>query len=69
MPPELQAQLRDNQADMKALQDAIVGRQKDIEALKARFEEEKLRYRELTQKKTTNGSGAAAPGGADSRPR
>lgn len=69
MPPELQAQLRDNQADMKALQDAIVGRQKDIEALKARFEEEKLRYRDLTQSKTTGRSGPAAPAGADARPR
>lgn len=69
MPPELQSQIRDNQAEMKALQVAIDGRQKDIEALKARYEEEKQRFRELTQKKTTERSAPAAPAGADSRPR
>jgi hypothetical protein len=62
MPPELQAQIRDNQAEIKALQATIEGRQKDIQTLKARYEEEKLRYRELTSK-------TPAPTGAAARPR
>ncbi|BBO22223.1 conserved hypothetical protein [Candidatus Desulfobacillus denitrificans] len=69
MPPALGAQIRDNQTEMKALQTAIDGRKNDIESLKAKYEEEKLRYRELTQKKTTVQGGTATPAGPDSRPR
>lgn len=71
MPPQLQSQLRENEAEMKAQQAAIDGKQKDIEALKVRFEDEKLRYRELT-KKTAPGKDeppAAPPAGAAARPR
>lgn len=71
MPSQLQSQLRENEAEMKAQQAAIDGRQKDIEALKVRFEDEKLRYRELT-KKTAPGKGeppAMTPAGAAARPR
>lgn len=71
LPPQLQSQMRDNDAEMKALQASIEGRQKDIEALKARYEEEKLRYRELTKKAAATGrnEAAAAPAGAAARPR
>lgn len=71
MPPQLQSQMRDNDAEMKAQQEAIEGRQKDIEAVKARYEDEKLRYRELTKTKAA-GTGQAVgspPAGADTRPR
>lgn len=70
MPQALQAQVRDNQAEIKTLQADIEGKQKDIEAIRARYEEEKQLYRELT-KKTAGRSDAAppAPSGADARPR
>jgi hypothetical protein len=71
MPPQLQAQMRDNDTEMKSLQTAIEGRQKEIGTVKARYDEEKVRYRELTKKKTEGRLEAAAPlpGGADARPR
>lgn len=71
MPPQLKAQMRDNETEMKAQQAAIEGRQKEIETVKARYDEEKSRYRELTKKQAAGGIGAAAqvPAGADSRPR
>lgn len=71
MPSQLQSQLRENEAETKAQQAAIDGRQKDIEALKVRFEEEKLRYRELTRKTAPGKSEppAAPPPGAAARPR
>jgi len=70
MPHQLQAQIRDNDADMKSQQKAIDSKQKEIESLKARYEAEKQRYLELTRK--TGGSKEAAtpmPGSAGSRPR
>jgi len=66
-PPQLQAQMRDNDAEIKAQQTAIDARNKDIEALKKRYEDEKLRYRELTKARTV-GRGAT-PAGADARAR
>jgi hypothetical protein len=71
MPAQLQSQLRDNETEMKAQQAVIDGKQKDIEALKVRFEEEKLRYRELTRKTAAGKSEppAASPPGAAARPR
>ncbi len=71
MPPQLQSQMRDNEIEMKAQQAAIDGRQKEIGVVRARYEEEKTRYRELTKKKAAGGTGATAqgPAGADSRPR
>lgn len=71
MPPQLKAQMRDNDTEMRSLQAAIEGRQKEIGTIKARYDEEKSRYRELTNKKAAGGTGATAqvPAGADSRPR
>ena len=71
LPPPLQAQMRDNATEMKTQQAAIEGRQKDIVAVKAKYEEEKLRFRELTKKKVADKPATAAPpsGGADARPR
>lgn len=71
MPPQLQSQMRDNEIEMKAQQAVIDGRQKEIGVVRARYEEEKTRYRELTKKKAAGGTGATAqgPAGADSRPR
>ncbi|MBI3140535.1 MAG: hypothetical protein HYZ19_01570 [Rhodocyclales bacterium] len=50
LPPKLQTALRDNESDMKALTAAIAEKKKEIEAVKARYEGEKARYRELTAK-------------------
>lgn len=61
MPPALQAQMRENQDEMKAQQAVIEAKQKDIETLRARYEEEKKRYRELTQKNAAGSSAAAPP--------
>ena len=72
MPPQLQAQKRDNDTEMKSLQAAIEGRQKEIGTVRARYDEEKSRYRELTKKKAAGGTGATAQvpaAGAESRPR
>lgn len=71
MPPQLQAQIRDNDTEMKVHQAAIDDRHKEIEAVKARYESEKLRYRELSQKKADGKPGPSAPppAGANARPR
>lgn len=72
MPPQLQAQMRDNDTEMKSLQTAIEDKQREIGTIKVRYDEEKSRYRELTKKKATGGTGATAQvpaAGADSRPR
>ena len=71
MPPQLQAQIRDNDTEMKAQQAVLEARQKDIEIVKARYESEKLRYRELSQKKADGKPGPSAPppAGANARPR
>jgi hypothetical protein len=62
-PPQLQAQMRDNDAEIKGQQAAIDARNKEIEAVRKRYEDEKLRYRELTRAR----GGRAT--GADARPR
>ncbi len=70
LPPELKAQMRDNESDMKALLASIETKQKEIEALKVRYEAEKLRYRELTSGKKAASQGSASPlTGSDARPR
>ncbi|HMM54880.1 MAG TPA: hypothetical protein PKC23_07680 [Candidatus Desulfobacillus sp.] len=61
MPAPLKAQISANQVEMRGLQAEIEGKQKDMAAFKARYGEEKRRFRELTQK---DGAPAAA-----SRPR
>lgn len=68
-PPELKAQLRDNETDMKALQAVIESKKREIETVKARHDDDRRRYRELTEKKPVGQGGAAASKGADTRPR
>ena len=59
MPAPLRTQIRDNDAEMKAQQEAVEAKQKEIDTVRTRYGEDKLRYRELTQKKAA----------ADGRPR
>lgn len=48
MPPQLQVQMKQNQSELAAQQGVLEGRKQDIEAIRARFEQEKKRYVELT---------------------
>jgi len=66
-PPQLQAQMRDNDAEIQAQQTTIETKDKEIEALRKRYDEEKLRYRELTKARAA-GAGAT-PTGSDVRSR
>lgn len=68
-PPQLQAQMNDNDAEMKAQETSIEGRLKEIELVKARYADEKARYVELMQKKSPGKSSVPAPAGAVTRPR
>lgn len=65
MPPELKSAVRDNEADMNAQLAAIEARKKEIEAVKARYEEDRSRYRALTVDRKP----AAAARPADAGPR
>lgn len=58
MPPALKAQIRDNQAELTALEASTEEKKRDIEALTARFAEEKERYLRLGGK---TGTPPAAP--------
>lgn len=63
MPLELQAQIRENEKEIKAQLLAIENKKKEIEAVRAKYEQEKIRFRELT-------GGAQKPAaGAEARPR
>jgi hypothetical protein len=48
VPANLKAQIRDNDTEIDSQKKALDDRQKDIEATRARFEEDRKRYRELT---------------------
>jgi hypothetical protein len=49
MPPELQAAIRANEADIAAQQSIIDSKKKDIDAVHARFDEDKRRYLHLVR--------------------
>ncbi|MDP1526967.1 MAG: hypothetical protein Q8M20_14225 [Rhodocyclaceae bacterium] len=51
IPANLQSQIKDNEAEIATQQKALQQKDVDIEAVKARFEADKLRYRDLTGKK------------------
>lgn len=67
-PPELQAQIRENEKEIKAQLLAIDSKKKEIEAVRAKYELEKVRFRELAGN-AQKPAGAASSGGADARPR
>ena len=60
VPPALKSQIKENELAIEALKRAIDDQKKDIEAARAKFEEDRRRYRELT---------GARPAAADARPR
>lgn len=49
MPPELQAAIRSNEADVAAQQSIIDSKKKDIDAVHTRFDEDKRRYLHLVR--------------------
>lgn len=51
LPESLKAQIAENANDLKKQEADIAVKQKEIEAIRAKFEADKLRYRELTGKK------------------
>ena len=61
MPPELQASIRDNESDQKAVQSLIESRLKEMATINARYDEDLRRYRELTNKSGMGYSAVAAP--------
>lgn len=68
LPPELQAQIRENDKDLKEQLQAVENKKKEMETVKARYAQEKVRYRELTGSADKPAGNAPAPK-ADTRPR
>jgi hypothetical protein len=56
VPANLKSQVKENEIEIAAQQKAIEDKKKDVEAVRAKFEEDRKRYRFLTQ-----GDGKAAP--------
>lgn len=61
LPDQVKAQIRDNEAEIKAQQAAVDAKVKEMEEVRTRFAEEKKRYLELTGKKSAEATPAAAP--------
>lgn len=49
VPANLKSQIKENETEIAAQQKALDDRQKEVDAVKARFEDDRKRYRELTQ--------------------
>lgn len=56
VPANLKAQIQANETEIAAQQKAIDDKKKEIEAVKAKFEDDRLRYRELTGGKPVAGA-------------
>lgn len=84
MPPELISQIKANNVELQAHQAAVAAKQKDIDAIRQKYDEEKRRYILLTRGPGAlntlptnpatppaggNGGGPATPGGAGNVPR
>ena len=61
LPDQVKAEVRDNEKEIKAQQDAVDAKAKEMDEVRARFAEEKKRYLELTGKKSMEAAPAAAP--------
>ncbi|OHC62906.1 MAG: hypothetical protein A3H93_08415 [Rhodocyclales bacterium RIFCSPLOWO2_02_FULL_63_24] len=70
LPEQVKAQVLDNEKEIKAQQDAVEAKVKEMEEVRLRFAEEKTRYLELTGKKSTEAAPAvpAAPAAAPAKP-
>ncbi|MDO8933833.1 MAG: hypothetical protein Q7U97_15675 [Rhodocyclaceae bacterium] len=65
VPETLKSQIKENEVDIQAQKKALDDRKIEIDAVRLKFEEDRKRFRILTQ----GGSKPAATSGADSRPR
>ncbi|MDP2823585.1 MAG: hypothetical protein Q8O52_13030 [Sulfuritalea sp.] len=61
LPEQVKADIRDNEKEIKAQQDGVAAKTKEMEEVRSRFAEEKKRYLELTGKKAMESAPAAAP--------
>lgn len=61
VPPEVKAQMRDNESEIKAQQAAVDTKSKEMDEVRAKFEEEKKRFLELKGKKPTTDTAPPAP--------
>lgn len=68
MPSDLRKSLQDNDFEIKAQQDVIDSKHRDLETVRAKYEEDRRRYRALTTRPSP-GARIEAPSSADSRPR
>jgi hypothetical protein len=59
LPEQVKADVRDNEKEIKAQQDAVAAKTKEMEEVRARFADEKKRYLELTGKKSMDAEPAA----------
>lgn len=74
MPPEMKAAMRDNESEMKTQRVAIEAKKKEIEEVRAKYEDDRNRYLNLTggRKPAVSTQAPAAPAPvkpADNRPR
>lgn len=60
VPNSLKSQLKENEIDIQAQKKALDDRNKEIEAVRAKFEEDRKRYRILMQDSSKPAAGAAA---------
>lgn len=65
MPAELTNAIKDNEAEIQAQQSIVDSKMRDIEVVKARFEEDKRRYLEISRG-LRRGTGSAASGSGSS---
>ncbi|MDR2240174.1 MAG: hypothetical protein LBE33_07005 [Zoogloeaceae bacterium] len=69
LPPELDSQIRANRVDLKTEQATIDGGQSEIEQIKARYDDEKRRYREASNRPPAQSGGASSGDGNTAAPR
>ncbi len=67
LPEDVKAQVRDNEKEIVAQTAAVAAKVKEAAEVRARFEDERKRYLELTGKKSTDAA-AAAPAAAAAAP-
>lgn len=71
VPEQVKADIRDNEKEINAQQDAVAARAKEMDDVRSRFAEEKKRYLELTGKKPMDAEPApatSAPAAAPAAP-
>jgi phage-related minor tail protein len=68
LPEQVKADIRDNEKEIKAQQDAVAAKLKEMDDVRSRFADEKKRYLDLTGKKAEEAVGAAPAVAAPTAP-